>query len=59
MAKYKKLDEKDILITDEKWTPAQAKAFSEFLRSRKEKQMSQKKNVETRHGQLRKKKSSI
>jgi hypothetical protein len=34
---YKKLDSEDIFIRSSPWTPAEKKAFSEFLKARKEK----------------------
>jgi hypothetical protein len=34
---YKKLDNEDIFIRSSPWTPEEKKAFSEFLKARKEK----------------------
>ncbi len=35
MPDYKKLDEIDVVVIDEPWTPEERKAFSEYLKSQK------------------------
>ena len=34
---FKKLDDEEVIFVNEAWTPAEKKAFSEFLKARKQK----------------------